>query len=47
MKFSLLLHVNFHPSTDVMFLTNPPAVLITDTIEVYDSSDIHDALNNM
>ena len=30
--------------TDVTFLTNPPAVLSTETIEVYDSSDIYDAL---
>ena len=45
-KFYLSLHVNFHLSTDVTFLTDPPAVLSTDTIEVYDSSDIHDALNS-
>ena len=29
------------------FLANPAAVLSTDTIEVYDSSDIHDALNSI
>ena len=46
-KFYLSLHVNFHPNTDVTFLTNPPAVLSTDTIEVYDSSDIHDALDSI
>ena len=34
-------------STDVIFLTNPPAVLSTDTIEVYGSSDVHDALNSI
>ena len=28
------------------FLTDPPAVLSTDSIEVYDSSNIHDALNS-
>ena len=28
------------------FLTDPPAVLSTDTIEVYDSCDVHDALNS-
>ena len=44
-KFYLSLHVNFHPITDVTFLTDP-AVLSTDTIEVYDSSDVHDALNS-
>ena len=43
-KFYLSLHVNFHLSTDVTFLTDPPAFLSTDTIEGYDSSDIHDAL---
>ena len=32
--------------TDVAFLTDPPAVLSNDTIEVYDSSDVHDALNS-
>ena len=46
-KFYLSLHVNFHLSTDVAFLTDPPAVLSTDTIEVYDSCDVHDALNSM
>ena len=45
-KFSMLLHVNFHLSTDVAFLTDPPAVLFTDTIEVYDLCDVHDALNS-
>ena len=46
-KFYLSLHVNFHMSTDVMFLTNPSAILSTDTIEVYGSSDVHDALNSI
>ena len=46
-KLYLSLHANFHPSTDVTFLANPPAVLSTNTIEVYDSSDIHDALNSI
>ena len=45
-KFYLSLHVNFHLSTDVAFLTDPPAILNIDTIEVYDSSDVHDALNS-
>ena len=44
--FFLSLHVNFHLITDVAFLTDPPAVLSTDTVEVYDSSDIHDTLNS-
>ena len=46
-KFYLSLHTNFHLSTDVTFLTNPTAVLSNDTIEVYDSSDVHDALNSI
>ena len=46
LKFYLSLHVNFHLSTDVAFLTDPSAVLSTDTVEVYDSSDVHDALNS-
>ena len=45
-KFYLLLHVNFHLSTDVAFITDPPAVLSTDTIEGYDSSDVHGAVNS-
>ena len=45
-KFYLSLHVNFHVSTDVAFVTGPPAVISTDIIEVYDSSDVHDALNS-
>ena len=45
-KFYLSLHVNFHLSTDVAFLTDPPAVLSTDTIGVYDSCDVHDALSS-
>ena len=44
-KFYLSLHVNFHLSTDVAFLTDPPVVLSTDSIEVYDSW-VHDALNS-
>ena len=33
-KFYLLLHANFHLSTDVTFVTNPPAVFCADTIKV-------------
>ena len=44
-KFYLSLHVNSHLSTDVTFQTNLPAVLSTNTIEVYDSNDIRDAMN--
>ena len=29
------------------FLTDPPAVLSTDTIEVYDLCDVHGALHSM
>ena len=46
-KFNLSLHVNFHLGTDVTFLTNPSAVISTGTIGVYDSSDIHEALNSI
>ena len=35
-KFYLSLHVNFHLRTDVAYVTDPPAVLSTDMIEVYD-----------
>ena len=45
-KFYLSLHFIFHLRTDVAFLTDPPAVLSTDTIEVYDAGDVHDALNS-
>ena len=45
-KSYLSLHVNFHLSTDVAFLTDPPSVPSTDTIEVYDSCDVHVALNS-
>ena len=45
-RFYLSLHANFHLNTDAAFLTDPPAILSTDTIEVYDSSDVHDALNS-
>ena len=45
--FYFSLHVNFHLCTDVTFLTHPPAVRSTDTIEVYDSSDVHDTLNSI
>ena len=46
-RLYLSLHVNFRLSTDVTFLTNPPAVLSTYPIEVYGSSDVHDALNSI
>ena len=42
-KFYLSRHVKFHLSTDVVFLTDPPTIL---SIEVYDSSDVHDALDS-
>ena len=45
-KFYLSLHVNFHLSTDVAFLTDRPAVISNDTIEVYDSSDVRGALDS-
>ena len=45
-QFYLSLRVNFYLTTDVTLLTDPPAVLSTDTIEVYDSSDVHDAVNS-
>ena len=44
--FHLSLHVNFHLSIDVAFLIDQRAVFSPDTIEVYDSSDVHDALNS-
>ena len=44
--FYLSLHVNFHLSTDETFLTNPHAVLNTNVIEVYNSSEVHNALNS-
>ena len=46
-KFYLSLPNDFHLITDVTFLTNPTVVLSTDTTEVYDSSDVHDALNSI
>ena len=46
-NFYLSLHVNFHLSTDVTFLTNPQAVLSTHNIEVYDWSDVHKALDSI
>ena len=45
-KFYLSLHVNFHLRTDVAFLTDPPAVLSTVSIEEYDSCGVHGALNS-
>ena len=44
-KFYLSLRVNFHPSTDVTFLIDPPAVISTATVEVYHTSDVHVALH--
>ena len=43
--FYLSLHANFHLSCDETFLTNPPAVLNTNAMEVNNSSGIHNALN--
>ena len=40
-NFYLSLHANFHLSTDVTFLTNPPALFSTDTMEVYDSGIVY------
>ena len=46
-KLYLSLYANIHLSNDVTSLTNPPVVLSTDTIEMYDSTDIRDALNSI
>ena len=45
-KFCLSLHANFHLSKDETFLSNPPAVLNMNVMEVYNSSKIHNALNS-
>ena len=39
------LHANFHLSSDETFLTSPPAVLNTDAMKVYDSSEVDYLLN--
>ena len=45
-KFDVSLHVSFHLSSDETFMTNPPAVLNTDIMEVYDWSEMDDILSN-
>ena len=44
-KCYLSLRANFHLSTDETFLTNPPAVLNTNAMGVYNSGDMRTALN--
>ena len=46
-RFYLSLHVYFHLSTDLTFLTDPPAVFSTDAVELYNSNDVHVALNSI
>ena len=45
-NFYMSLQANFHLSTDETFQTNPHAVLNTNAMEVYNLSDIHNALNS-
>ena len=44
LKFQLSLHANFHLSIDESIKTQPPAVLRSDTYEVYQSSDVQELL---
>ena len=46
-RFYLSLHVNFHLNTDEKFLTNPPTILNTNAMEVYNSSEIRNALRSI
>ena len=43
-KFYMSLHANFHLSSDESFVTEPPAVLNTEAIEIYESNEIDDIL---
>ena len=40
------LHVNFHPGSDEEFKTEPPAVLNTEALEIFKSTNIDDILNH-
>ena len=45
LKFYVALHANFHLSHDESFTTSPPAVLRSEAIELYKSSNINEVLD--
>ena len=45
-KFYVSLHINFHLGSDEEFKTEPPAVLNTEALEIFKSTNIDDILNN-
>ena len=44
LKFNMSLHVNFEKAVDPSIVTIPPAVLVTEQLEVYADTDISDLL---
>ena len=44
--FYLSLHATFHLSSDETFLTDPPAVLNTNFMDIYISSEMHNTLSS-
>ena len=45
LKIIVALHVNFHQSADLSFLTDPPAVFNSEPVEVLAATDLDEALN--
>ena len=45
-KFIVSLHTQFHLGMDSTFITEPPAILTTDTDEIFSSSNLNETLNN-
>ena len=45
-KFNVSLHTRFHLGMDSMFITELPAVLTTDTEEIFSSSNLDETLYN-
>ncbi len=45
-KFYISLHANFHLSSDTGFMTDPPVVLNTHIVEIYESSEVEEILAN-
>ena len=45
LKFNMSIHVNFVKAVDASIVTDPPVVLVTEQMEVYDDTDIDELLS--
>ena len=44
LKFNMSLYINFEKATDASIVTDPPVVLVSEQMEVYEGTDVDDTL---